>query len=219
MILHLMVALFRSWICRKDWKLHGTATGGFFRCNIWQEDEGNQFEDPSASIASRQIRNPGDVDAEDVPSDQGYGTAIHSARTAWKEKQEMARFLHHYTRWEAHSDSASLERTMGDTACARLAPVVEAAIDFNGFDDFNFGGKGKSVLCVLVLVSRLASQLTMPLHSIHRTFICPCCFHRAARVPLCPPAQLRLFFLSLSCFFSGSTLRSSEPPSKGKDDI
>jgi hypothetical protein len=143
-----MVALFRSWICRKDWKLHGTATGGFFRCNIWQEDEGNQSEDQSASTVSRQRRNGGDMDAEDpdVPSDQGYGTAIHSARTAWKEKQEMARFLHHYTRWEAHSDSASLERNMGETACARLAPVVEAAIDFNGFDDFNFGGKGKYML-------------------------------------------------------------------------
>ena len=185
-----MVALFRSWICRKDWKLHGTATGGFFRCNIWQEDEGSQFEDPSASTASRQRRNPGDVAAEepDVPSDQGYGTAIHSARTAWKEKQEMGRFLHHYTFFIAHSDSASLERKMGETACARLAPVVEAAIDFNGFDDFNFGGKGKSMPCVLVPTLCLASRLTVSLHSIHRTFICPCCFHRAARVPLCPPA-------------------------------
>jgi hypothetical protein len=186
MILHLMVALFRSWICRKDWKLHGTATGGFFRCNIWQED----VEDPSASTASRQRRNPGDMDAEnlEVPNDQGYGTAIHSARMAWKEKQEMARFLHHYDRWEAHIDSASLERNMGETACARLAPVVEAAIDFNGFHDFNFGGKGKSVPCVLVPPLSLASRLTVSLHSIHRTFICPCCFHRAARVPLCPPA-------------------------------
>lgn len=190
MILHLMVALFRSWICRKDWKLHGTATGGFFRCTIWQEDEGSQFEDPSATTASRRRRNPGDVTTEDpdVPNDQGYGTAIHSARAAHREKQEMGRFLHHYTFFVAHNDSASLERKMGETACARLAPVVEAAIDFNGFDDFNFGGKGKSVPCVLVPPSCLASRLTVSLHSIHRTFICPCCFHRAARVPLCPTA-------------------------------
>ena len=55
----------------------------------------------------------------------------------------MARFLHHYTRWNAHGESATLERKMCDTVCSRLAPVVEAAIDFDGSPTFNFGGKGK----------------------------------------------------------------------------
>ena len=55
----------------------------------------------------------------------------------------MARFLHHYTRWNAHGESATLERKMCDTVCSRLAPVVEAAIDFEGSPTFNFGGKGK----------------------------------------------------------------------------
>ena len=32
---------------------------------------------------------------------------------------------------------------MCDTVCSRLAPVVEAAIDFDGSPTFNFGGKGK----------------------------------------------------------------------------
>jgi hypothetical protein len=55
----------------------------------------------------------------------------------------MARFLHHYTRWEAHGESATLERNMGDSVCSRLAPVVDAAIDFDGSPTFNFGGKGE----------------------------------------------------------------------------
>ena len=35
---------------------------------------------------------------------------------------------------------------MGDTVCKRLAPVVEAAIDFDGSPQFNFGGQGKGYL-------------------------------------------------------------------------
>jgi Mn-dependent DtxR family transcriptional regulator len=79
-------------------------------------------------------------------ADQSYGTAIYSAREQWKERQEMERFLHHYTRWEAHGDSDGLERKMGDTVCTRLAPVVKAAAEFDGSPDFNFGGKGVSRL-------------------------------------------------------------------------
>jgi ankyrin repeat/IBR domain-containing protein 1 len=135
-----------SWICRKDWKLHGTATGGFFRCNIWQE-EGAEFSEGAG--ARRLPSPPGAHEAPtevvtDVANDQGYGTSIHAAREQWKERQEMARFLHHYTRWEAHGESATLERKMGDAVCTRLAPVVDAAIDFDGSPTFNFGGKGES---------------------------------------------------------------------------
>merc|ERR1712176_47550 len=33
------------WICRQDWKLHSTDTGGFFRCNIWKEDDSERILD------------------------------------------------------------------------------------------------------------------------------------------------------------------------------
>lgn len=56
----------------------------------------------------------------------------------------MARFVHHYTRWEAHGESSSLEQHMADTVCERLAPVVDAAAEFDGSPEFNFGGKGLS---------------------------------------------------------------------------
>lgn len=35
---------------------------------------------------------------------------------------------------------------MADTVCTRLAPVVQAAIDFDGSPTFNFGGKGLSFI-------------------------------------------------------------------------
>lgn len=124
-----------SWICRKDWKLHGTSTGGFFRCNIWQEEESPDGNSPSASSPQR--------NGEDAEDDQGFGTAIHSAREQYRQRQEMNRFLHHYTRYEAHGESANLEKKMAASASSRLAPVVYAAIDFDGSRNFNFGGKGR----------------------------------------------------------------------------
>lgn len=125
------------WICRRDWKLHSTSTGGYFRCNIWKEEgspDGN-----ASSNSGLQGRNSDE-------DNQGYGTAIYSAREQYRQRQEMNRFLHHYTRFEAHGESATLERRMADSASSRLAPVVYAAIDFAGSRTFNFGGKGLSFI-------------------------------------------------------------------------
>lgn len=120
--------------------MHGSATGGFFRCNIWQEeDDGtNAAEAAAASAASS-------GDNGDDENDEGFGTAIYSARQQYRKRQEMNRFLHHYTRYEAHDQSAKLERNMAETATTRLAPVVAAAIEFDGSRAFNFSGKGKDV--------------------------------------------------------------------------
>jgi hypothetical protein len=132
------------WICRQDWKLHSTDTGGFFRCNIWTED------DPDRTLDKQ---DGGDDDEqldanffEGMINDHGYGSSMHTSRKAWKKKQDIKRFLHHYSRWEAHEDSNTLEKKMADTVCTRLAPVVEAAIDFDGSPKFNFGGKGLSFI-------------------------------------------------------------------------
>lgn len=134
------------WICRQDWKLHSTDTGGFFRCNIWTEDDPDRVDD---------VENVGDQSGARVNSndflidslnDSGYGASIHTTRRAWKKKQDIKRFLHHYSRWEAHKDSHILEQKMGDTVCTRFAPVVKAAIQFDGSPAFNFGGKGLSFI-------------------------------------------------------------------------
>jgi len=130
------------WICREDWKLHTTETGGFFRCNRWQDDDKHNFYDTPPPLEQRTQSNA----PEGNSSEAHYGTALHSSRVAWKKSKEMGLFLHHYRRWTAHRESATLERQMADTACARLDPVVEAAIEFNGHEHFNFGGKGLSFI-------------------------------------------------------------------------
>ena len=29
------------WLCRRDWKTHGAATGGYFQCNIYSGGDGS----------------------------------------------------------------------------------------------------------------------------------------------------------------------------------
>jgi hypothetical protein len=132
-----------SWICRKDWKLHNTRTGGFFRCNKWEEEKDHDFYDTPPPVANQTA----DPDA-DTPNPlnvdyQGYGTAVHSARVARRKNWDMTRFLHHYSRWTAHGDSAKLEEKMADSASTRLTPVVQAGIEYSSDENFDFSGKGK----------------------------------------------------------------------------
>ena len=53
----------------------------------------------------------------------------------------MTRFLHHYSRWAAHEDSAKLEKNMADTVTSRLHKVVIAGKAFgqNRFENENKG--------------------------------------------------------------------------------
>jgi hypothetical protein len=128
------------WICRNNWKLHNTQTGGFFRCNKWVEQEGHEYYDDP----------PDDTEAVLVAlqaatnDDTTYGTAMHATKVSITKSKEVARFLHHYQRWSAHAESAVLEQKMFETVCSRLAPVVNEAKKFDGCPMFNFGGKGLS---------------------------------------------------------------------------
>lgn len=124
------------WICMQDWKLHGTSTGGFFRCNRWEEDKDHEFYDKPGE------HDP-DAGDDDLP-ERRYGNAVHSSVIANRRREDMDRFLHHYRRFNGHEESAKLERIMSETVCDRLAPVVDAAIEFNGYDDFDFSGMGIS---------------------------------------------------------------------------
>lgn len=136
------------WICREDWKLHNTETGGFFRCNRWQVDDKHQYYDTPPPVEQR-IPEPSTLNdplspPQNINDGNHYGTALHNSLVAWKKAKEMGRFLHHFQRWTAHDESATLEKHMAETVCVRLAPVVEAALEFIGHDDFDFNGKGLS---------------------------------------------------------------------------
>lgn len=98
------------WICRQPWRLHGKRTGGFFRCNKWQEDEASD---------NAEAKSDPDLDT---------GTAQFSAYAARQASATMAHFLHYFNRYTAHLESSDLERNMADNVCTRLAPVIEASL-------------------------------------------------------------------------------------------
>jgi ankyrin repeat protein len=134
------------WICRKDWRLHSTQTGGYFRCNRWQENtEEHEFYDTPPDPA--EVRALTNEDLSNPTRMQViYGTAMHESRVAHKKSREVDRFIHHYHRWSAHSQSRSLESKMRESVCKRLKPVVKASKEFTGDPSFNFGDKGLSFI-------------------------------------------------------------------------
>ena len=132
------------WICRKDWSLHGTDTGGFFRCNRWL-DQGDDHEFYEKAPRAEDLVIPTDEDLSDPRRMRAvYGTAMHETRAAKKRAKETQRFIHHYSRFAAHAGSSILEAKMFDTCAHRLKPVIKAAIEFNEDLSFNFGDKGLS---------------------------------------------------------------------------
>ncbi|GAX11563.1 hypothetical protein FisN_22Lh256 [Fistulifera solaris] len=139
------------WICSGDWKHHTTETGGFFRCNRWIDQKDHEayggLKPDAADIAAAKYITDEQL-ADPTKMEVTYGTAMHEARVSRSRTREMGRFLHHYRRWNAHCESAVLERNMRDSAIERLAPVVKIASQFvppySG--DFNFGGQGLSFI-------------------------------------------------------------------------
>lgn len=122
---------------------------GFYRCNRWIEQKDHEtygtLKPDAADIAA--AKNITDEHlADPTRMELTYGTAMHEARVSRNRTREIGRFLHHYRRWNAHFESATLERKMRDTVCERLAPVMKAATKFsetyNG--EFDFGGHGLS---------------------------------------------------------------------------
>ena len=100
------------WICHRPWRLHGKRTGGYFRCNMWQED--------GISTADNEAK---------VNSELEYGTAQYTTYAARQASAKMARFLHHFDRYSAHLDSSNLERTMAENVCTRMASVIDASLE------------------------------------------------------------------------------------------
>ena len=134
------------WICRNDWKLHSTQTGGYFRCNRWQEkpEEHEYYDKPpdpeeSHALTEEDLSDPSRMRVI-------YGTAMHESRIAKKKSKEIGRFIHHYHRWSAHSQSRKLESDLSEKVCERLEPVLRAAKELREDPTFNFNGMGLSFL-------------------------------------------------------------------------
>lgn len=79
------------WICMQEWTLHSNSTGGFFQCNRFVENIDNELG--NAQMESRRQLNKG---------------------------RKMARFIHHFTRYLAHGESAVMEAKMQVETLARI---------------------------------------------------------------------------------------------------
>lgn len=86
----------------QDWSLHGKQTGGFFQCNRF--------------VAAGEGRVTGATRAD--PSDMGSARA-EAVRSKQRERQ-VERFLHYFTRFQAHGDSLRMERRMHKDTVARI---------------------------------------------------------------------------------------------------
>lgn len=78
----------------QDWSLHSNATGGFFQCNRFNERVTDEEEIPLGRFLAEE------------------GSAHHETARMMNRGQRMARFIHHYTRFQAHGDSAAMEAKM-----------------------------------------------------------------------------------------------------------
>jgi hypothetical protein len=141
-------------VCRKDWELHSSKTGGYFRCNRWAEDE-EPVDDyvikppdgtpvpPESSSGSGNTGGGGQLPFVSGRGDpHTFGTSLHAARMARRRAREMGRFIHHYSRWTAHKESSNLERKMGSTFDSRFAWVLQVAQDEFEAGALDFGNVG-----------------------------------------------------------------------------
>lgn len=100
------------WICMADWSLHNNSTGGYFQCNRFVE---SQNESISGNV-----------------EDQTGNAHMETFRMKQKAKR-MSRFIHHYTRFKAHADSAIMEKKMYGETMSRIRSEIDAVITKNSF--------------------------------------------------------------------------------------
>jgi hypothetical protein len=79
----------------QDWSLHNSATGGFFQCNrfVAPTDENGTVGGGSMILD--------DDDSRRIFSEE-MGSAHYETIRMKNKAKKMARFIHHYTRYNAH---------------------------------------------------------------------------------------------------------------------
>ena len=113
----------------QDWKLHSQETGGYFQCNRFEDKSGKNESDADAG---RRGYEDDDEEEEESMNLRFYGDVGSSRREEMKVReqgQRMERFLHHYTRFRSHDDSAKMEAKMHVETMERLCRILIASID------------------------------------------------------------------------------------------
>lgn len=98
------------WICMQDWSLHSDNTGGYFQCNKFVSDSAQ-----------------GGV--VDVLWAEEKGNA-HAETLRLRERgKKMARFIHYYTRFQAHGDSMKMESKMQKETIDRITSGLNLSMN------------------------------------------------------------------------------------------
>ena len=114
------------WICMKPWSLHSNKTGGYFRCNRFDDDEEDSVKQSAGGIGRR--RSGSDQDREVSTENRGKGSASEEAKRMAEDAQRTSRFIHHYTRFCAQGQSNEMEQQRKVKTLARIR-ALQRAID------------------------------------------------------------------------------------------
>jgi hypothetical protein len=94
------------WICMQDWTLHSDNTGGYFQCNRFIDNSNSlpiEGSNPNSALSSG---GNGEVWIDE------RGNAQAEAVRSRERNRRMARFIHHFTRFQAHGESVKMESRM-----------------------------------------------------------------------------------------------------------
>ncbi len=88
------------WICKDAWSKHGTATGGFYKCNRYEaaavdDDNGDDAGAPGSTTTGTKLTKGDSKMTEET-----------------KRAREVTRFMHYFKRFKAHDGSLAMERKL-----------------------------------------------------------------------------------------------------------
>ncbi|XP_002734676.1 ankyrin repeat and IBR domain-containing protein 1-like [Saccoglossus kowalevskii] len=90
------------WVCLEPWNKHGSATGGYFRCNRYEAVQ---------------------------KADEKTGGMVKEAEEKNLKMQELNKFVHYYTRFKNHENSYKLEQPLIRSAKEKMLILAKAVTD------------------------------------------------------------------------------------------
>ena len=106
----------------QDWSLHSDSTGGYFQCNRFVMQ---QTQQGGASGGGGDAGGDGE---RDIWAEERGNAHAETIRLRERNKK-MARFLHHFTRFQAHRESLHLEGRMRRETLTRIAQALTDSVD------------------------------------------------------------------------------------------
>jgi hypothetical protein len=103
----------------QDWALHSDNTGGYFQCNRFNSGA-NDSNNSNRENSFDALEGDGDIWAEE------RGNAHAETMRSRERNRRMSRFIHHYTRYQAHGQSYTMESRMQKDTLKRITEALKA---------------------------------------------------------------------------------------------